>query len=161
MFGASVDNPKDTVRSWLQDGGNALHIETKEWLITNQLLFSHGEILVPFDIEESERIIRQSPYVYDVRIVPRKIENNPDSVDIMVYVQDIWSIYGDVVYSPANDAGRIRVNDINFLGFGNELTGGLKVGQEFHTRLGLGGRIFRQQHWKDIHLNKCILFIGT
>ena len=131
VFGASVDNPKDTVRSWLQDGGNALHIDTKEWLITNQLLFSHGEILVPFDIEESERIIRQSPYVYDVRIVPRKIENNPDSVDIMVYVQDIWSLYGGVVYSPANDAGRIRVNDINFLGFGNELKAGLKYSQEF------------------------------
>ncbi len=131
VFGASVDNPKDTVRSWLQDGGNALHIDSKEWLITNQLLFSHGEILVPFDIEESERIIRQSPYVYDVRIVPRKIENNPDSVDIMVYVQDIWSLYGGVVYSPANDAGRIRVNDINFLGFGNELRAGLKYSQEF------------------------------
>ena len=130
-FGGSVDDPKDSVRSLLQDVGNALHVQTKEWLITNQLLFARGEILVPFDLEESERIIRQSPYVYDVRIVPRKIENNVDSVDIMVYVQDIWSIYGDVVYSPANDAGRIRVNDINFLGFGNELTGGLKVGQEF------------------------------
>ena len=131
VFGASVDNPKDTVRSWLQDGGNALHINTKEWLITNQLLFSQGERLVSFDLEESERIIRKSPYVYDVRIVPRRIENNPDSVDIMVYVQDIWSLYGGVVYSPANNAGRIRVNDINFLGFGNELKAGLKFSQEF------------------------------
>jgi len=131
VFGASVDNPKDTVRSWLQDGGNALHIDTKEWLITNQLLFSQGERLVSFDLEESERIIRKSPYVYDVRIVPRRIENNPDSVDIMVYVQDIWSLYGSVVYSPANNAGRIRVNDINFLGFGNELKAGLKFSQEF------------------------------
>ena len=131
VFGASVDNPKDTVRSWLQDGGNALHIDTKEWLITNQLLFSQGERLVSFDLEESERIIRKSPYVYDVRIVPRRIENNPDSVDIMVYVQDIWSLYGGVVYSPANNAGRVRVNDINFLGFGNELKAGLKFSQEF------------------------------
>jgi len=50
-------------------------------------LFSQGERLVSFDLEESERIIRKSPYVYDVRIVPRRIENNPDSVDIMVYVK--------------------------------------------------------------------------
>src|ERR1035437_6091964 len=25
VFGASVDNPQDTVRSWLQDNGNSLH----------------------------------------------------------------------------------------------------------------------------------------
>jgi hypothetical protein len=131
VFGGSVDNPKDTVRNWLQSGGNALHVDSKEWLITNQVLFSQGEILVPFDIEESERIIRQSPYVYDVRIVPRKIDDNSDSVDIMIYVQDVWSLYGDLVYSPANDAGRIRVNDINFLGFGNELKAGLKFDREF------------------------------
>ncbi len=130
VFGASVDNPKDTVRSWLQNGGNSLHIGTKEWLITNKLLFSQGEILVPFDIKESERIIRQSPYVYDVRIIPQKIENNPDSVDIMIYVQDIWSIYGGVTYSPGNKTGRTWLSDINFLGFGNELKGGFKVDQE-------------------------------
>jgi hypothetical protein len=130
VFGGSVDNPKDTVRSWLQRSGNSLHIETKERLITNKLLFSQGEILVPFDIEESERIIRQSPYVYDVRIIPQKIENNADSVDIMVYVQDIWSIYGGVTYSPGNRTGRTWLSDINFLGFGNELKGGFKLDQE-------------------------------
>ena len=131
VFGGSVDNPKDSVRSWLQDRGNSLHVQTKEWLITNKLLFSQGEIFVPFDIEESERIIRQSPYVYDVRIIPQEIENNPDSVDIMVYVQDIWSISGGAIYSPGNKTGRTWFNDINFLGFGNEINGGLKVDREF------------------------------
>jgi outer membrane protein assembly factor BamA len=92
-------------------------------------LFSQGQIFVPFDIEESERIVRQSPYVYDVRITPQKIENNPDSVDIMVYVQDIWSIYGGVTYSPGNKSGHTWLSDINFLGFGNELKGGLKFDQ--------------------------------
>ncbi len=130
VFGGSVDNPKDTVRSWLQNGGNALHIETKEWLITNKLLFSKGELFVPFDIEESERLIRQSPYVYDVRIIPQNIENSADSVDIMIYVQDLWSIYGGVTYSPGNRTGRTWVNDINFLGFGNELKVGLDFDQE-------------------------------
>ena len=130
VFGASVDNPRDTVRNWLQNGGNSLHIETKEWLITNKLLFSEGKVFVPFDIEESERIIRQSPYVFDVRIIPQEIENNADSVDIMIYVQDIWSIYGGVTYSPGNRTGRTWLSDINFLGFGNELRGGFKLDRE-------------------------------
>jgi len=130
VFGGSVENPNDTVRNWLQNGGNAIHIGTKEWLITNKLLFSVGKIFVPFDIEESERIVRQSPYVYDVRIIPQKIENNADSVDINVYVQDIWSIYGGITYSPGNGIGRTWFTDINFLGFGNELKYGIKFDQE-------------------------------
>ena len=131
VFGGSVDSPNDTVRSWLQTGGNSLHVNTKEWLITNSLLFSQGEAFVPFDIEESERIIRRSPYVYDVRILPQKIATSADSVDIIVYVQDLWSIYGGVTYSPGNGTGRTWVNDINFLGFGNELKGGVEVNQAF------------------------------
>jgi hypothetical protein len=87
VFGASVDDPDDSIRTWVQDRGNSLHMKTKEWLIKNKLIFSEGLLLMPFDILESERIIRQSPYVYDVRIFPRMIKNNPDSVDIMVYVQ--------------------------------------------------------------------------
>src|ERR1035437_6647776 len=97
VFGASVDNPQDTVRNWLQDDGNSLHMKTKEWLIKNKLIFNEGQRLAPFDIQESERIIRQTSYVYDVRIIPQKIKNNADSVDITVYTQDIWSINGSVL----------------------------------------------------------------
>ncbi|MBU2493046.1 MAG: hypothetical protein KJ571_10520 [Bacteroidetes bacterium] len=125
VFGASVNNPKDTVRSWLQDVGNTLHINTKEWLIKNKLIFFEGQIFIPFYILESERIIRESPYIYDVRIIPKPIENTVDSVDIMVYVQDIWSLNGSASYSPGNKTGRVSIDDINFLGYGNRFYGGL------------------------------------
>lgn len=131
VFGASVNNPKDTVRSWLQDIGNALHMNTKKWLIKNKLIFFEGQVFIPFYILESERIIRESPYVYDVRIIPQMIENNADSVDIMVYVQDIWSFNGSASYSPGNKTGSVSIHDINLLGFGNEFFGGLKFDREF------------------------------
>ncbi|HCY75141.1 MAG TPA: hypothetical protein DHV28_04415 [Ignavibacteriales bacterium] len=125
VFGASVNNPQDTVRSWLQDIGNDLHINSKEWLIKNKLIFLEGQRFIPFYILESERIIRESPYVYDVRIIPQLIENNADSVDIMVYVQDIWSLNGSASYSPGNKTGSFSIDDINFLGYGNKFSGGL------------------------------------
>ena len=125
VFGGSVDHPKDSVRNWLEEAGNSLHLETKEWVIRNMLIFTEGEKLIPFDVTESERIIRQSPYVYDVRIIPQKIKNNSDSVDIMVYVQDIWSINGSASYYPTDKNGSISFSDLNFLGFGNEFRGGL------------------------------------
>ena len=125
VFGASVINPKDTVRNWLQDVGNDLHLNTKEWLIKNKLIFFEGQIFIPFYILESERIIRESPYVYDVRIIPQLIKNNADSVDIMIYVQDIWSLNGSASYSTGNKTGSFSIDDINFLGYGNKLSGGL------------------------------------
>lgn len=125
VFGGSVDHPKDSVRSWLQETGNSIHLETKEWIIKNMLIFTEGEKFISFDVKESERIIRQSPYVYDVRIIPQKIKNNSDSVDIMVYVQDIWSINGSASYYPTDKDGGVSFSDLNFLGFGNEFRGGL------------------------------------
>jgi hypothetical protein len=130
VFGASVDNPKDTVRSWLQERGNSFHLKTRESPIKDMLIFSEGQIFTPFHILESERIIRQSPYVYDVRIIPQVIESSPDSVDLIVYVQDIWSLNGSAVYRPGSKAGNISFKDINFLGYGNELKGGLKYNHE-------------------------------
>ncbi|MGE5432979.1 MAG: hypothetical protein ACM3QX_18000 [Syntrophomonadaceae bacterium] len=126
VFGASVNNPEDSVRTWLQNGGNSLHISTKDWIIRNMLIFSEGQVFIPYDIQESERIIRLNPYIYDVRIVPQEAINNPDSVDIMVYIQDKWSINGSASYSTGNKSGSVSFNDINFLGYGNEFRGGLK-----------------------------------
>lgn len=126
VFGASVSNPGDSVRSWFQNGGNSLHINTKDWIIKNKLIFTEGQVFIPYDIQESERIIRLSPYIYDVRIVPREIRNNSDSIDIMVYIQDIWSINGSAAYNKSDKSGSVSFNDINFLGYGNEFKGGVQ-----------------------------------
>ena len=130
-IGASVNNPQDTIRSWLAGTGSSLHINSKDWLIKNMLIFSEGDKFVPFFIQESERIIRQYPYIYDVRIIPQKIINNHDSVDIIVYVQDIWSLNGGGTLNIGNKSGSIFIDDINFLGFGNEFKGGIKVDKQF------------------------------
>jgi hypothetical protein len=126
VFGGSVFNPEDSTRSWLQNTGNSLHIKTKEWVIKDKIILLKGERLFPDDIKESERILRQSPYVYDVRIIPQDIGNNNDSTDIMVYIQDIWSTNGSIAYRPSSKSGGFSLTDLNFLGLGNDFKGGLK-----------------------------------
>ena len=125
VFGGSVDHPKDSVRSWLEETGNSVHLNTREWIIKDMLIFTEGDKLIPFDVKESERIIRLSPYVYDVRIIPQKIKNNADSVDVMVYVQDKWTINGSASFQPSQKNGSVSFSDLNFLGLGNEFQGGL------------------------------------
>jgi hypothetical protein len=125
VFGGSVDHPQDTVRSWIEKTGNSLHAETKKWKIKNMLIFAEGDKFIPYNIKESERIIRQNLYVYDARIIPQNIKNNPDSVDINVYVQDLWSLNGSAAYHPSAKEGGFSFSDLNFFGYGNEFKGGL------------------------------------
>lgn len=127
VFGGSILNPQDTARGWVEDIGNSLHLNTKEWLIKNMLIFSEDDVFIPYYIQESERIIRQYSYIYDVRIIPEKLLNNPDSTDVIVYVQDIWSINGGGSLSLGNKTASIFFDDINFLGFGNEFDCAIKA----------------------------------
>ncbi len=127
VFGGSVDHPKDSVRSWLEETGNSVHLNTKEWIIKDMLIFAEGDKFIPFDVKESERIIRLSPFVYDVRIIPQRIKNNPDSVDVLVYVQDKWTINGSASIQPSQKNGSVSLSDLNFLGFGNQFKAGLAV----------------------------------
>lgn len=132
VFGTSVDHPLDTATNWLQKAGNAVHISTKAWLIRDKLLFYPGARLYPFDLQESERILRQNPYIYDARIIARRIKGDKDSIDVVVFVQDIWSITGGASYRPGSKAGSLSFKDSNFLGFGNEFTGGIKFDDDLH-----------------------------
>ncbi len=131
VFGGSVYNPLDSERTWIEDAGNSVHMDTKGWLIKNMLIFSEGDVFIPYYIQESERIIRLSPYIYDVRIIPQKISNNSDSIDIMVFVQNIWTINGGASLNMSKKSGAVSFSDLNFLGFGNEFDVGLKVDKKF------------------------------
>lgn len=160
VFGPSIRFPDRDAKSLVQKAGNALHITTRVWLIRNRLLFSKGERLSVYGLTESERLLRESGYVYDARIRPVAVKGSKDSVDIVVTVQDIWSISGGAAYSPAKNEGRLMLKDINFLGLGSELSGEIKQnnrvpGKLFwnssfsssdFTRFYITGRIF---HYSD------------
>ncbi|HVO74501.1 MAG TPA: hypothetical protein VMT35_10800 [Ignavibacteriaceae bacterium] len=133
LFGTSVVTPEDIHENWLERQGNSLHTNSKDWIIKDQLIFSEGDKIIPFNIQESERIIRENPYIYDARIIPEAIKNDADSVDITVYVQDIWSLNGSAAYSPANKSASASIKDINFLGYGNEFKGGLKIDPNYQN----------------------------
>lgn len=126
VFGTSVDHPEDSAESWLQQAGNSVHLNTRAWLIKNRLLFSEGSRLVPFELAESERLLRQNDFIYDAKILVHRVRKAGDSVDVLVLVQDVWSITGGASYQPNDKTGKVSFKDINFLGFGNEITGAIK-----------------------------------
>ena len=133
VFGRSIQNPDKKPKSLLEKGGNFIHIKSQRWIIRNKLLFRRGERLNSLKISESERLLRQANFIYDARIVVKDIPGK-DSVDIIVISQDVWSITGGAGYDPANKSPDFSLQEVNFLGLGQQVGGTVK----FDSRLPKG-----------------------
>ncbi|MGE5457798.1 MAG: hypothetical protein ACM3RX_05540 [Methanococcaceae archaeon] len=142
VFGTSIKHPSMEAKSWLQKAGNSIHTNTREWLIRNKLLFGQGSKLYPYELSESERLLRQVNYIYDARITVQVPEQkNSDSVDVLVITQDVWSIKGGGNYQPGEKTGEVSVADLNFLGLGTELGGGVKINNGYSSGWDWDGNI--------------------
>lgn len=123
-FGYSVNDTARKPESKLEQLGDNVHVKTKKFLIRNQLLFQNGDSLDPLAVSESERILRRVPYINDALITVQsvsksKTRHEPDSVDILVLVQDIWSIIPESGLDPTRP--NLDILDRNFLGLGTSI----------------------------------------
>jgi hypothetical protein len=97
---------------------NALHIRTRERVIASALLFQTGERVSVSRIEETERILRTTRYLYDVRISPVAVRDGV--VDIEVRTRDAWTLdLGlNAGRSGGANSGSVALTDYNLLGTG-------------------------------------------
>ena len=123
VFGATINDTSKVARSRFEKAGNRVHKRTYNWVIRQRLLIKSGQKVNPLVISETERVLRQSRNIYDARVIIREIKNNPDSVDVTVIAQDVWSITGSGSFTPSTPSGNLNLRDVNFFGLGNELSG--------------------------------------
>jgi hypothetical protein len=122
-LGYSINDTTRVPQTFLEKAGNSLHTKTRRRLVRNKLLFKSREPLQPLALVESERLLRQTSYLLDARIIVDERTTTEDSVDVLVITKDIFSLGGSGSYSPASGAGRIALRELNFLGFGHEARG--------------------------------------
>lgn len=120
-LGYEIQNPSDKPRSLLEKSGNLIHLRSKNVVIRNRLLFTNGQPLDPFLLAESERLLRGLKAVYDARLVVRERNTTADTVDIIVTVQDIFSLSAGVGLDLPREIADITVQEANFLGLGHFL----------------------------------------
>jgi hypothetical protein len=119
VFGPSVNDTARVNKTLVGRIGNNLHINTRKFIIRQDLFFKEGSIFIAEDAIDNERILRQRPNLLDARIIPIPTDH-PDSIDVLVITQDIWSISGDGSLS-GSVAGRANLSDKNIFGLGHEL----------------------------------------
>src|SRR5262245_52808047 len=69
---------------------NRLHRNTRDEVIERQLLFKPGDRYSRHALDESERILRQNRYLYDVDIRP--VRYGDGRVDLEVVTRDVWTL---------------------------------------------------------------------
>lgn len=101
---------------------NALHIQTRTEIVERALLFKTGDPVSVRVIEETERLLRSSRYLYDVQLRP--VAYHDGVVDIDVTTRDTWSLDFGVSLGRAGGAnsGGIQIKEYNLLGTGTSVS---------------------------------------
>lgn len=118
-FGRGVNSPP--AKEGVENNSNFLnktHLNTRENIIRNYLLFSEGEQISPHQVSESERLLRRQPFINDARIIILPVSSG--TVDIHIVTKDVYSLGLNASFNGL-DAGRIDLFERNLFGLGHEL----------------------------------------
>ncbi len=99
---------------------NALHKNTREWVIRDNLFIRENSVLNPYIVADNERYLRTLEFIQDARILVQPIRGISDSVDILVITKDLFSITGGL---DVNGIKRVRagIAETNLLGMGQKI----------------------------------------
>lgn len=117
-FGYQIsDRNKDP--KWYDRLAERIHIDSKKSTISNYLLFKKGEEYNAQKLYESERLLRNAPFINLVNISIMDKTSTKDSIDVLVKVLDSWSLKPRLRFSGSKFGAGIK--EENLLGLGHEV----------------------------------------
>ncbi|MDJ0653657.1 MAG: hypothetical protein QNJ40_05875 [Xanthomonadales bacterium] len=101
---------------------NKLHMDTRDDVITRQILLKPGDLYSRRLVDESERILRGRRYLYDASIVPVNLRDG--RVDLLVTTRDVWTLKPSLSVSRKGGENKSNtgLEERNLLGRGQELS---------------------------------------
>ncbi|HET7133211.1 MAG TPA: hypothetical protein VFJ95_13225 [Gammaproteobacteria bacterium] len=116
------NDPKENKR--LYRWADKVHVPTHDHVVENLLLFDVGDAFDGRVLDETERALRERPYLSSAAVQPRNYDPVTNSVEIEVRVRDSWTLAPDFKFSRAGGANKWGVGfaDNNLFGTGKDLT---------------------------------------
>lgn len=115
-FGYGSKDKKENSQ-WYDWFTNHLHGTTRMSVVDSYLLFKKGEEYNAQKLYESERLLREMPFINRVNISVADSTSTRDSIDVVVKVLDSWSLKPKFSYSGSKIG--LGVSEENFLGLGH------------------------------------------
>lgn len=131
----SVDDTLLIATSDISKFANNIHVNSKDWVILQYLLFKKGDYVNPYVLADNERIIRALDFIEDARIILKEI--SADEVNVYIITKDIFSL-GVGGYFRGFDEYKFEVFDKNILGLGHELRAGIIFNNDHERPFGYG-----------------------
>ena len=121
VFGPTLTDTTRQTDKWIEKAANSIHTNSNLKTIQRQLLFKIGDAIDPELMVENERIIRQIPYLKDVRFMIEPDRLYPAFAVITVLTKDrfSWGASGGV---SGTKSGDVEVYNKNVLGIGHEFS---------------------------------------
>lgn len=121
VFGSSVTDTTKNTHNWAEKAANTIHTKSNLKTIQKRLLFKIGDVLDAEIMYENERLIRNLPYIRDVKILIEKDSIYEGLVNVTVLTKDRFSfgISGGV---NSTNSGDIKLYNRNIFGVGHELS---------------------------------------
>lgn len=121
VVGDVFDNRVEGEDTWLYRTANKLHVETRESVIRDQLLFKPGEPYRHRLVLENERLLRANDYLYEATIVPVAYDGH--AVDLEVRTRDVWTLNPGFSFSRkgGENTWGVQVKEDNLFGTGRAL----------------------------------------
>jgi hypothetical protein len=125
---------------------NALHTDTREWVIRQNLYIKENTPLNPYKLADNERYLRTLDFIQDTRVFVTPVSGTKDSVDILIITKDLFTLTG--VIDASFNSVKLRVAELNFLGMAQriqatglyDLTRSPKTGYELlYSKTNIGG----------------------
>jgi outer membrane protein assembly factor BamA len=123
-----VNNPifdeSDPDAFFIHRWANSLHINTKEYVVLDNLTFSENDTVTQKDLDESQRLLRAVPYIRDAKIyVAEKdpqADVDPTVESVVVETWDNWSLLPTASLSSSGGDTRYSfgIKEDNLLGTG-------------------------------------------
>jgi hypothetical protein len=117
VFGSNIYNPLISNPNKIENILNKTHLNTNEFIIRKNLLFSEGDTISPLRLSDNERILRTLPFINDSRIIVVPVSD--DEADIVVITRDVYSLGASIDYSSLRK-GTVSIFEKNLLGLGHE-----------------------------------------
>ncbi len=116
---------------------------TREFIIRQYFLFKAGDQLVPFDLADTERMLRDLPYINDLRIHVVPIDGDDDKVGIVVETNDRWPLGVSATVITA-DKWRAKLYSNNVAGLGISFSNEVLRNKESSKDWGYRGEFFKR-----------------
>jgi hypothetical protein len=136
-FGSDIDMQNIDIHpdkiSFLERVGNAIHINSREFVIRDALYFHEGDTVNAVKLADSERYLRSLHYINDARISAVPI--GEQNAEIVVITQDGLPYGVDMNYD-FNSQGNFALSNRNIFGWGLNIKAGLYMNTDREEKWG-------------------------